>query len=144
MGIEENKEIVRRFIEAGNNIRGDTSKISAMVAEYLAPAHVHHTPAMGVETRLEETVAFYNMLFAAFPDIFYTIDDIIAEGDRVVIQTTSTMTHKGAFQGIPGTGKRITTKSVDVFRVVNGKIVDEWSYPDLLGLMQQLGAIPSH
>ncbi len=143
MSVEENKAVVRRFIEAGNDIKGDVSKIPAMIAECLAPDHVHHTPAMGSETKLPETTAFYNMVFSSFPDIYYTIDSIVAEGDRVVMQLTSTMTHRGTFQGIPATGKRITNTAVDVFRVANGKITDEWSYPDLLGMMQQLGAIPS-
>ena len=143
MSLEENKAVVRRFIEAGNNVKGDVSRIPALVAECLAPGHVHHTPAQNSETKLKETTAFYNMFFSVFPDVHYTIDDMVAEGDKVVMVATSTATHKGVFQGMPGIGKRFVTKGVDVFRVVDGKITDEWSYPDLLGLMQQLGAIPS-
>lgn len=143
MSVEENKAVVRLFIEAGNNIKGDVSKVPALVAACLAPGHVHHVPAQNSETKLEETTAFYNMFFSAFPDVQYTIDDMVAEGDKVAMVATSTATHRGVYQGMPGTSRRFVTHAVDVFRVIDGKITDEWSYPDLLGLMQQLGAIPS-
>ncbi len=141
MSVEENKALVKRFIEAGNNIKGDPGNIKPFMDEYLAPSHVHHSPTG--ETKIEETTKFYNMVFTAFPDLYYTIDDVVAEGDRVVLRLTSSATHKGVFQGIPATGKRVSFKGVDIFRVDKGKITDEWSFPDVLGLMQQLGAIPS-
>ncbi len=142
MSVEENKAVVRRFIEAGNNIQGDTSKIQAFIDEFIASNHIHHTPTG--DTNLEQTTQFYNMVFTAFPDLMYTINDIVAEGDRVVIRVTNTATHKGVFQGIPPTGKQISFTGVDIFRVTDGKIQEEWSSPDVLGLMQQLGAIPSN
>lgn len=142
MSVEENKEVVRRFIEGGNKIQGDTSKIQAFTDEFLSPNHIHHTP-MG-DNKLEETTQFYHMVFSAFPDLVYSINDIIAEEDKVVMSLTNTATHKGTFQGIPPTGKRVSFNAVDIFRVVDGKITDEWSFPDQLGLMQQLGAIPTN
>jgi len=141
MSVEENKAVVRRFIEAANNIRGDVTKIKPFIDEFLAPTHVHHTPTG--ENRLERTVGVYNMIVGAFPDLHYTIDDIIAEGDRVVTRLTQTATHRGPFQGIPATGKPVSFKGVDIFKVANGKSTDEWSFPDMLGLMQQLGALPN-
>jgi steroid delta-isomerase-like uncharacterized protein len=141
MSVEENKTVVSGFIEAGNSIKGDTKKIKPLIDEFLAFSHIHHTPTG--DTKLEETAKFYNMVFTAFPDLYYTIDDMVAEGDKVVLRLTSTATHNGLFQGIPATGKKISFKSVDIFRVTEGKITDEWSFPDVLGLMQQLGAIPA-
>jgi steroid delta-isomerase-like uncharacterized protein len=141
MSVEENKTLVKHFIEAGNNVRGDAKKIKPFMEEFLALSHVHHSPTG--DTKLEETTKFYNMVFTAFPDLNYSIDDVVAEGDKVVLRLTSSATHKGAFQGIPATGKKIRFKGVDIFRVAGSKITDEWSFPDVLGLMQQLGAIPS-
>ena len=142
MGIEENKEIVKGFIEGGNSIQGDTSKIQAFIDEFLSPNHIHHTP-IGDHT-LELTSQFYHMIFSAFPDLVYKINDIIAEDDKVVMSLTNTATHKGEFQGIPATGKQVSFSAVDIFQVVDGKITDEWSFPDEFSLMQQLGVIPTN
>ena len=142
MGIEENKEVVRRFIEGGNSIRGDLSKMQPFIDEFLSPNHIHHTP-MGDHT-LEVTTQFYHMVFSAFPDLVYKINDVIAEGDKVVMSLTNSATHEGEFQGIPATGKKTSFNAVDIFRVVDGKITDEWSFPDQLSLMQQLGVIPTN
>ena len=142
MGIEENKEVVKGFFEAGNNIQGDVNKIQAFINDYLSPNHIHHSP--NGETSLEETTKFYHMLFSAFPDLTYKIDDIIAEDDKVVVVATNTATHKSELQGIPPTGNIINFSTVDIFRVVDEKITDEWSFPNLLALMQQLGVIPTN
>ena len=142
MGIEENKALVKRFFEAGNNIQGDLSKIQPWVDEFLSPNHIHHTP-MGDHT-LDVSLQFYQMVFSAFPDLIENINDVIAEGDKVVISVTNTASHKGVFQGIPATGKKVVFNAVDIFRVVDGKITDEWSFPDQLGMMQQLGIIPTN
>ena len=141
MNIEENKNVARKFIESGNQIQGDLTKIQPFISEFLSPDHIHHTP-MG-DNSLDITNQFYHMVFSAFPDLVYNINDIIAEGDKVVMSLTSVATHKGEFQGIPPTGKHVSFNSVDIFRVVNGKITDEWSFPDQLSLMQQLGVIPA-
>jgi steroid delta-isomerase-like uncharacterized protein len=74
----------------------------------------------------------------AFPDWSETVDDIIAEGDRVVIRFTSTGTHRGTFQGIAPTGRRVSIREVAIYRLANGKIVEQWGQPDLFGMQQQL------
>jgi steroid delta-isomerase-like uncharacterized protein len=142
MGIEENKEVVKRFIESGNKIQGDLLKIQPFIDEFLSSNHIHHTP-MGDHT-LDITTQFYHMVFSAFPDLVYKINDIIAEGDKVVMSLTNTATHKGEFQGIPATGKHVRFNGVDIFKVADGKITDEWSFPDQLSMMQQLGVIPNN
>jgi steroid delta-isomerase-like uncharacterized protein len=83
------------------------------------------------------------MLDTAFPDRQVTIDDVIAEGDRVVVRTTLNGTHQGKMQGIPATGNLVTQPSITIFRLANGKIAEGWYSTDNLGMMQQLGVIPS-
>ena len=78
----------------------------------------------------------------AFPDIHVTIEDMIAAGDKVVARLTFRGTHKGEFQGIQPTNKEVTWSGIWIYRVANGKFVERWHNYDMLGLMQQLGAIP--
>ena len=82
------------------------------------------------------------MLFTAFPDLHFTIEDMIAEGDTVVVRYTTRGTHHGNFRGIPSTGKQVSGTAMFIDRLVNGKAVEQWSNGDDLGLLQQLGVIP--
>jgi steroid delta-isomerase-like uncharacterized protein len=79
----------------------------------------------------------------AYPDSRFSIDDVIAEGDTVVIRHSLRGTHQAAFQGIPPTGKQVKVGGIATFRVVNGKIAETWLDADILGMLQQLGAIPA-
>ncbi len=83
------------------------------------------------------------MFAAAFPDGQMTIEDLVAEGDRVVARTTFNGTHQGEMQGIPATGKAVSVSGITIFRLDNGKIAEGWLVNDNLGLMQQLGVIPA-
>jgi steroid delta-isomerase-like uncharacterized protein len=83
------------------------------------------------------------MFRAAFPDQRVTIEDLVAEDDRVVNRSTYTGTHLGEFQGIPPTGKRFTIGGINVSRIANGRIVEDWTILDQLGMLQQLGVIPT-
>lgn len=74
----------------------------------------------------------------AFPDWNEHVDDIIADGDKVVIRFTSTGTHRGTFQGVAPTGRKVSIREVAIYRLANGKIVEQWGQPDIAGLMQQL------
>jgi predicted ester cyclase len=82
------------------------------------------------------------MIRAAFPDIHETIEDMLAEGDRVVTRSTWRGTHQGAFLGIAPTGKQVSVTGIDISRVASGKFVEHWQAADNLGLLQQLGVIP--
>jgi predicted ester cyclase len=82
-------------------------------------------------------------LRAAFPDLQLTVEDIIAEGDRVAVNLTARGTHRGTFQGIAPTGKTVTVSAFEVVRIENGKLVEHWGGPDTLNLLQQLGAVIS-
>jgi predicted ester cyclase len=84
-----------------------------------------------------------DMFYKAFPDLHHTFEDQIAEGDKVVTRVTFHGTHQGTFQGIPATGKKIAVEATLVDRIVDGKFVEHWSNMDSMGLMQQLGVIPT-
>jgi predicted ester cyclase len=92
---------------------------------------------------LEAEKQFMATFLTAFPDVQVTIEDMIAEGDKVVGRVTYRGTHKGEFSGIPLTGKTVTFGGIDIVRFADGKAVENWFSGDTLGLMQQLGAIPA-
>jgi predicted ester cyclase len=83
------------------------------------------------------------MYLTAFPDLHFTVEDIIAEGDKVVTRLTCRGTQQGAFMGIPPTGKQATVTAIDINRFAGGKSVEHWLNMDTLGLLQQLGVIPA-
>jgi predicted ester cyclase len=82
------------------------------------------------------------MTATAFPDNHFTLEDMVAEGDKVVWRYSATGTHKGDFMGIVASGKHVTTSGIVISRVVNGKLQEDWECADELGLMQQLGVVP--
>ena len=86
---------------------------------------------------------FLASMFNAFPDLHFTIEDILAEGDKVAFRLAVTGTHSGAFQGIPATGKKITFGGTGIGMIVDGKLEENRAHADIMGLMQQLGAVPA-
>ena len=139
MATEQDKALIRRFIEEIFN-RGNMS----LADEILAPNFVEHEelPA-GIPKGREGVIVMTTMLRSAFPDFKATIEDILAEGDKVVIRMTWSGTQKGEFMGIPATGKSISIGVIDIIRIAGGKLVEHWGQMDSMGLMQQLGAIPA-
>jgi steroid delta-isomerase-like uncharacterized protein len=134
---EENKAVLRRWIEAYNE-RDLQSE-----AEVLASNYVAHVPAApGPLEGLEAWRQFSGSFAEAFPDIRLTVEEIFSEGDLVAARVAFRGTHRGEFQGIPPTGKEVAFTSIEVNRVRDGKVEEHWVELDLLGLMQQLGAIP--
>jgi len=81
------------------------------------------------------------LFVSVFPDLHLTIEDLIAEGNEVVLRWTGTGTQQGAFAGNPPTGKQVTSTGIDIFRIANGKVVEHWSNSDDLGVLQQLGVV---
>jgi len=136
---EENKGVIRRWIEAYNQ------RDLAAEADVLAPDFVAHVPGapgpLGLEG-LEAWRQFTAPFTEAFPDLRLTVEDIATERDKVAARVAFHGTHRGAFQGIPPTGKEVAFSSMEFNRVVDGKVEEHWVELDLLGLMQQLGAIP--
>ena len=90
---------------------------------------------------LEDVKQLAAMMFKAFPDFHVTIDDIIAEGDKVWVRETETMTHKGEYRGLAPTGKKMTFACVDIFRIADGKVAEAWHVYDFLDFYKQLGII---
>jgi steroid delta-isomerase-like uncharacterized protein len=139
MSTEANKALFRRFIEEVAN-QGNL----AMIDEVMNPDFVEHEELPpGTPAGLEGVKHFFSEWRSAFPDGHVTLDMEIAEGDHVTGYETWNGTHSGAFAGVPASGKHVTFKVIDIIRVSNGKIVEHWGVMDTLGLMQQIGAIPS-
>jgi predicted ester cyclase len=137
MSAEEAAAVVRRMFGEGVN-----QKNLAVFDEVLAPTYVNYNfpaPAPGPEGFKQ----VMGMFFQAFPDIHETAEDIIAEGDRVAVRGYFTGTHNGEFMNIPATGKQIKVAYIAMYRLENGKVVENWVQMDLLGMMQQLGVIPT-
>ena len=139
MSLEENKTIVRRMYEEILN-EGNL----ALADEIIALDAVSHDPAAppGSLPGPEGFKRVVRMLQSAFPDHHTTIEEMIAEGDKVVMRGTLSGTHRGDFLGIPPTGKHFTMTQIHIFRLVDGKVTDHWVNRDDLGMMQQLGVIP--
>ena len=132
MSLEENKAIVRSFMGALNE--QDLSSLDDLVATDLFD---HTNQFRGLETVKQTLKLFYR----GFPDAHFTIEDIIAEGERVWISETEIGTHNGEYLGISPTGKKITISTVSIYRVVDGKIAEAWHVYDNLDFYKQLGII---
>ena len=135
MSLEDNKAIVRRFVQAVQN-QGDLNVLD----ELTAAEFVNHTAPRGVPSDRDGMKQLTVLFRQAFPDGRMTIDDMVAEGDRVAMRKTFRGTHRGELLGIPPTGKQVAIGLIDIVRVVNGNIVESWSEADNLDLLRQLGA----
>ena len=139
MAAEQNKALIVRFVDELFN-RGNTG----IVGEIFAPDFIEREQLPpGIPDGREGVKVLTSMLRSAFPDFKATIDDILAEGDKVVIRMTWSGTQKGEFMGVPATGKRVSFGVIDIIRITNGKLVEHWGQMDSMSLMQQIGAIPA-
>jgi len=134
---EELKAISRRLIEEVWN-KGDLD----VVDELIASDYVFHDPAAPEVRGPEGLKQLVSMYRTAYPDLHFTIEDQIAEGDKVANRWTATGTHQGELMGIPATGEQVTTTGISITRYEAGKAVAEWANWDTLGMLQQLGVIP--
>jgi steroid delta-isomerase-like uncharacterized protein len=134
MSIKENKALIRLYYELWN--RRDVTPI----LELLAPGYVLHLTDTDIFLKQEKQVD--TDYLTAFPDVITTVDDIVAEGDKVAVRATWKGTHKKDFMGIPATGKRFDITNTSIFRIAAGKIAEIWSTQDSLRFLQQLGVIP--
>jgi steroid delta-isomerase-like uncharacterized protein len=137
MLIEENKAVVRELFDAVN--AADLDRAVGTAADDV----VVHTAIPGVAPGREGFRSFLGLYLAAFPEQRVEVHEVLAEGDKVVVRHTHHVTHGGDFAGMPPTGKRVVVDGVEVFRVANGRVAELWHHDDLLGLMQQLGAVPT-
>ena len=137
MSVEENKAIARRW---GEEVWGKGSL--AAIDELFATDFVFNYPPPGVAPDREAYKQTVTMYHVALPDIQYTVEDMVAEGDKVAVRWTGRGTQKGEFMGIAPTGKPVTITGISILRIAGGKIVEEWTEEDILGVLQQLGVFP--
>ncbi len=131
---EQNIARSREFLEKVFN-----QKDTAAIAEYMAPTFVEHNPIPGGGTDIAAFRKWLSEWFAMAPDSKITIDDIIAQGDKVVIRNTMTGTNTGPMMGAPATNKPFKVEGIDIIRIENGKAVEHWGQMDVMGMMTQLG-----
>jgi C-1 hydroxylase len=132
MSLEENKAKVRQVVEVAIN----KQKLD-LLDDLSTPDYVDHTHQLN----LEGVKQFMNMIFKAFPDWHETIEDIIAEGDKVWVYVKGTGTHKGEYRGLAPTGNKVAGIGVNIYRIVNGRFVEGWAVEDWTDFLKQLGVI---
>ena len=141
MSTEENKALVRRDVEAWN--RGNLTEYFAHLDEVCAPDFIYHTlnPSVpgGICSRVDYKQYCADFL-AALPG-HYTIEDLIAEGEKVVARYTYRGIHQGQWRGAVPTDKAVTFTGTVIYRIVDGKVMEIWDNPDQLGMLRQLGFI---
>lgn len=139
MSTEQNKAIVRQLIEEVINQNNLSLGEQLMAADIIE----HEELPPGIPTGIEGTKIMFTMLHNAFPDFKATINDLIAEDDKVVVFMTWTGTQHGDWMGLPPSGKPMSIHVMDIFRVADGKLVEHWGMMDSMAMMQQLGALPT-
>jgi len=137
MSTEENKALYWRIYDNILN-KGNLS----IIDEFVAPNYIYHDPhnPLNSPDELKQGMSAYR---TAFPDMRFTVEEMVAEGDKVAKRWKFVGTHKGELMGIAPTGKEVTVTGMSMGRFANGKLAEEWEAADMLGLMQQVGAIPT-
>ncbi|MHA7685694.1 ester cyclase [Cupriavidus sp. PET2-C1] len=138
MTAETNKLIMSRFVDFINTAS------EQLAAELISPEAAFHVPGrpepvVGPAGYLE----IIGMMRGGFPDIQWTLEELVAEGEKVAARFTMRGTHQGTFFGVPPTGKKIEVQATNFYRLSGGKFVEERGQPDLLSLLQQIGAVPT-
>jgi steroid delta-isomerase-like uncharacterized protein len=136
MNTEETKRVVLSLYERLND--GDPEGIGSLVTE----DYVEHDPLPGQGTGRDGVVDRFSMLVGALAPRF-TVEDVVAEGDKVVVRWTNAGTHVAEFAGIPATGRSFTIAGIDVYRVADGAICEHWHVIDQLSMLGQLGLLPA-
>lgn len=134
MSTEDNKALVQRFFEEVINQRN-----LAALDQFAAPNAVNHTVPAGLPLGMSQ---FLSLHLTAFPDVKATVEDLLADGDKVVALVSYHGTQQGTIRTLSPTGKPITVMGINIFRIVNGKMVEHWGLADRLSALQQLGVVP--
>ncbi len=132
-----NLEVVSRFIEEFKN-----NANHEIVDELMSPDFVHHLTDPRLPEGREGIKILGQVIVAGFPDVHASVQDLLVDGDKVIERTQTSATHTGEFNGIPPTGRQVGWTEIHIYRLENGKIAEQGSEIDLLGLLVQLGAIP--
>jgi steroid delta-isomerase-like uncharacterized protein len=134
-----NEATLTRFQDVINT--GDIECISKTIDEVVEPDVLIRTPLPVGATGAQALKEGFGRLHRAFPDLHITVEDMIAEGDKVVARNTVTGTHQGEYMGLPPTGKSVAYNEIFIFRFVNGRIAETWGVGDVFSQLRQLGAI---
>jgi steroid delta-isomerase-like uncharacterized protein len=138
MTSEANKLVMRRFLEFINTAS------ERLAAELISPDAIFHVPGRPEPMRGPTGyLAVIGMMRGGFPDIQWTLEEMVAETDKVAARFTMRGTHRGTFFGVPPTGRTIAVQAMNIYRLSGGQIVEEHGQPDMLGLLQQIGAVPA-
>ncbi len=137
MSVEQNKAIMRRFYD-----KVATKGKLDLIDELFSSDFVDHEVFPGLLTDREGVKQFFSMMHNAFDGFRMDVEDVFAEGDKVVARITMKGTHKDEFMGIAATGKTVSVSTIDIVRFTNGKAVEHWGVTDGLSMMEQLGALP--
>ena len=138
MSAEANKALMRRFVEFINTAS------APLAAELIASDAIFHVPGQPEPLRGPGGyLAIVDMMRGGFPDLQWTLEDVVAEQEHVAARYTMRGTHRGAFFGVPPTGRPITVQSMAFYQIAGGQFVEEHGLPDMLGLMRQIGAVPA-
>jgi steroid delta-isomerase-like uncharacterized protein len=114
----------------------------SLAEQILSPDYIDHNAAPGLATGIAGFIQGVELFRNAFPDLKIKVDDMIADGDKVVTRWTATGTHNGELMGIPPTGSAVKVTGISIDRCAQGKVVEHWDVFDQLGMMQQLGVVP--
>src|ERR687898_433504 len=133
---EDNKALVRRFVDEVQS-GGNTD----LIDEICSPEFVNHSAPPGLPADREGIKIVTAIFREAFPDSYFTVEDMMAEGDKVDTRNTFHGTHRGEFMSIPPSGRSVSMALIDVVRITDGRVVEHWSVADNLSMMQQLGVI---
>ena len=136
----DNKATFERFCDAMNT--GDAAVISTTIDELVEPDALIRTPLPLDSTGRDKLKEVFARLHRAFPDLHVTVEDLIADGDKVVARNTVTGTHQGEYMGLPATGKAVTYDEIFIFRFVDGRVAETWGVVDVFSQMRQLGMTP--
>ncbi|MEO8181062.1 MAG: ester cyclase [Deltaproteobacteria bacterium] len=137
MGPKSNEEVMKGFVEFINTANPE------LAATLIAPTATFHMPGRPEPmSGPDGYLAIIGMMQGGFPDIQWTVEEMVSERDKVAVRFTMRGTHGGTFVGVPPTAKKIAVQSMAFYRLANGQIVEEYGQPDMLGLLQQIGAAP--
>ncbi|MFD1538904.1 ester cyclase [Nonomuraea guangzhouensis] len=136
-----NKETYHRFHDAVNS--GDLEIISKAIDEFIHPDGRFHTAEPTDMPAVQAQKRIWGVLLRAFPDIHVTMEDLLAEGDKIVARQTVTGTNSGEYRGMPATGKSVIYQEIFIARFADGQIIDIWGVVDLYSQLRQLGLIPA-
>jgi steroid delta-isomerase-like uncharacterized protein len=138
MTAESNKIVMGRFLEFINTAS------ESLAQELISPDAIFHVPGSSEPMRGPAGyLSIIGMMRGGFPDIQWTLEEMVAEADKVAARFTMRGTHKGKFFDVPPTGKTIAAQAMNIYRLSDGQFVEEHGQPDMLGLLQQIAAVPA-